>query len=244
MRIAYITLLVALLTIPAIARADEIPGPPLEKRAWLGVSVAPPPAALRHQLSVPDGIGLVVDFVIPKAPADQSGLQPYDLLTKIDDQWLVNTQQFAVLVRMHHAGDQVKLTYFREGKEQTATATLVDHEVPRPGEGDEWPWPGQGLPPLPGRGVQGLPQPHFGPESTITWLNGNRQISIDHADGHMNLTVTDPHNGKIILQSPIDTQEQRDALPQDIREVVKKLLRYDSNGEKRSPSAATTKPAE
>src|SRR5438046_1432237 len=98
MRFGTLTILLAALTLPELAHAqDSTPPKPdastpvqLEKKAWIGISVSPAPAALRHQLKTPDGIGLVIEFVQPKSPADETGLKPFDLLVKLDDQWLVN----------------------------------------------------------------------------------------------------------------------------------------------------------
>jgi hypothetical protein len=46
-----------------------------EKGAYLGVSTTPAPQVLRQQLSLPRGVGLVVDSVAPKSPAEQAGPQ-------------------------------------------------------------------------------------------------------------------------------------------------------------------------
>ena len=69
------------------------------------VSASAVQAAARH--------GLVIKSTEKDGPAEQAGLQENDLITKLDDQWLVNSQQFGVLVRMHKPGDEVTLTGLR-----------------------------------------------------------------------------------------------------------------------------------
>jgi membrane-associated protease RseP (regulator of RpoE activity) len=84
---------------------------------------------LRKQLRLPEGFGLVVDFVEPGSPAAAAGLEPYDVLTRLDDQRLVNPQQLAVLVRTFDADAQVTLTVVREGGERQVPVKLVERDV-------------------------------------------------------------------------------------------------------------------
>jgi len=81
-----------------------------EKAAFLGVSGSPVMPALREQLKLPKGVGLVVEHVEPKSPAEEAGIKQYDVLHKIGDQLLVNAHQLAVLVRMHKPDEEVTLT--------------------------------------------------------------------------------------------------------------------------------------
>lgn len=107
------------------------PGPgEMEKVAYLGVETQPVDPTVAAQLGLPRGTGVVVRRVAEGSPA-ASLLQQHDVLTKLDDQVLVNMGQLTVLVRNHKAGDEVKLTYIRGGKEATAKAKLGEREVPK-----------------------------------------------------------------------------------------------------------------
>ncbi len=109
---------------------DGPPGPvEMEKVAYLGVETMPVDPTVAAQLSLPRGTGAVVRRVAEGSPA-ASLLQKFDILTKLDDQILVNVRQLTVLVRNHKAGDEVKLTYIRGGKETTVKAKLGEREVP------------------------------------------------------------------------------------------------------------------
>jgi hypothetical protein len=102
----------------------------MEKVAYLGVETMPVDPTVAAQLGLPRGTGVVVRRVADGSPA--SGLlQQHDVLTKLDDQILVNMAQLTVLVRNHKVGDEVKLTYVRNGKEATARAKLAEREVPK-----------------------------------------------------------------------------------------------------------------
>ena len=75
-----------------------------EKAGFLGVTASPVSAALRDQLGLTRGMGLVVDFVAKDSPAQAAGLKVHDVLTKFDDQLIVNIEQLAVLVRSKKDG--------------------------------------------------------------------------------------------------------------------------------------------
>lgn len=133
-----------------------------EKGAWLGLGASSPEAVVRKQLKLPAGTGLVVDTVVPDSPAGKAGLQKYDVLTKLDDQLLVNVQQLSVLVRAHKPGDDVKLTLVREGQLTTVTAKLVEKDL-EPLEEAGAPPHADGFPPHPeGREFRMRPMPPGG----------------------------------------------------------------------------------
>jgi hypothetical protein len=101
-----------------------------EKVTYLGVETAPVSRTLCVQLGLPRDTGLVVTSVLDKSPAAEV-LKEDDVLTKLDDQLLVNTPQLGVLVRARKEGDEARLTVIRGGKEITVKARLAVHEVPR-----------------------------------------------------------------------------------------------------------------
>lgn len=206
------------------------------KGAWIGISTSPAAPALRKQLKLPDGTGLVVDFVEPRSPAQEADLKQYDLLEKLNDQLLINAEQFAVLVRTFKPGEEVKLTLVREGKRQEVRVKLGEHEVPRVLLNFQV-TPFQPMAPRPAPGMAPVPPsyPGFGganpagpalstpPESSLTWLDGKRAITLTTRDGHSLLTASDGPSGKVLYATPVDTQEQRAKLPRDIRDRLSLL---------------------
>ena len=106
----------------------------LERAAYLGIATAPATPVLRKHLKLPEGVGLVVDFVEPGSPAAVAGIQPHDVAHRLNDQILVNPQQLAVLVRTFEPGTAVTLRVFRGGKPIDGRVTLGEREVgPLPG---------------------------------------------------------------------------------------------------------------
>jgi hypothetical protein len=104
-----------------------------EKVTYLGVGTAAVSRTLSSQLGLPKDVGLVVVTVMAKSPAADV-LKEDDVLTKFDDQVLVNQPQLSVLVRAKKEGDEVKLTVVRAGKEMTVKTKLAVHEVPKQGD--------------------------------------------------------------------------------------------------------------
>src|SRR2546423_14739718 len=51
---------------------------PKEPVTFLGVETSNVPRVLSEQLGLPQGFGLVVDYVVPNSPAAAAGLQPSD----------------------------------------------------------------------------------------------------------------------------------------------------------------------
>ncbi len=114
--------------------------PAARKVTYLGVATSPADETVGRQLNLPEGVGLVVNYVEPKGPA-KDALRKHDVLHKLGDQILINPPQLAVLIRMHKAGETASLTVIRGGKSQAVDVTLGEESVPP--RRDAWRmWPG------------------------------------------------------------------------------------------------------
>jgi serine protease Do len=215
---------------------------PLAKETvtFLGIETAAAEPALAKQLNLPRDTGLVVREIVPDSPA--SGvLEPYDILTKFQDQILIESRQLAVLVRARQPGDEVQLSLIRGGKELTVKVKLAQHEVPK------------------FAGLQDLQQ-HRNKEAErmFTLMQADRhpfsadRIIIDKGDGnerktivntgHSNVIYTDDQgtlelkiddgqktlkatgkDGKVVFSGPINTEQERKALPADVLPRLKNV---------------------
>jgi hypothetical protein len=97
----------------------------LRDRSWLGVAIEEASEALGAQLGLAPGVGLLVTYVAPDSPAAKAGLEKNDVLVELEGQALVHPAQLRKLVQVRKEGDTVELTFYRAGKKQTASATLV-----------------------------------------------------------------------------------------------------------------------
>jgi putative serine protease PepD len=71
------------------------------------------------------GDGAQVKSLVNGGPAAQAGLQTGDVITKIDNRAISDTDALIAAVRAHNIGDTVTVTYIRNGQTQTAKVTLV-----------------------------------------------------------------------------------------------------------------------
>jgi len=68
--------------------------------------------------------GAQVQSVESGGAADKAGLEKGDVITKVDNEVIDGSESLVATVRGHRPGDTVTLTYLRDGKTRTTTATL------------------------------------------------------------------------------------------------------------------------
>ncbi len=105
----------------------------------LGASLAPAEGAVRAQLNLPEGQGIVVVSIAPGGPAEQVGLKADDILLTLGGKPLDTPESLAV--RLKEAGeDAVELALVRGGKPQalrvkprySVTFAPAEPEKPQP----------------------------------------------------------------------------------------------------------------
>jgi membrane-associated protease RseP (regulator of RpoE activity) len=86
-----------------------------ENPYWIGVSVNSVEPALRSQLQLPDGQGLIVNDVVKESPASKTDLKVNDILLEVDGKPLPDSAKLADVVRSH--GEKpIQFHVIREGK--------------------------------------------------------------------------------------------------------------------------------
>ena len=90
----------------------------------LGISYAPLNPAISAMLGIKERQGDVVINVAANSSAAQAGLQPRDVITKIDGQTLQDDSALPMIIHMHKPGDTLTLTVLRGSKEMTMKVTL------------------------------------------------------------------------------------------------------------------------
>jgi len=106
--------------------------------AWLGVATDEAPEVLTLQMNLGPGVGLAVTFVAEDSPAAKAGLERNDVLVAFDDQALVLPAQLRKLVQSREEGDTVLLTFYRNGKQQTAEVSLGKSQLGPWGDAEAW----------------------------------------------------------------------------------------------------------
>jgi hypothetical protein len=65
---------------------------------WIGIDGTPPDEALRAQLEIPPGRGLLVNQVVEESPAAKAGLKQYDVLLACQDKPLAEIAELAKII--------------------------------------------------------------------------------------------------------------------------------------------------
>ena len=96
-----------------------------------GGAQARPAAARRVTFgAVPDfafqGTGVRLSGVTPGSPAEKTGLKEGDVITKVGGTAVASLAEFSNVLRGLTAGQSVDVVYLRDGREQTATVTVVE----------------------------------------------------------------------------------------------------------------------
>lgn len=68
--------------------------------------------------------GVILMSVKAASPADQAGLQKYDVITKIDGEEITSSTDLQSALYKKSVGDTMEVTYYRESKEQTVKVEL------------------------------------------------------------------------------------------------------------------------
>jgi serine protease DegS len=93
-------------------------------RGWLGVEVERISPELAASFSLPNQDGIVVSGVYPNGPAQKAGLQPGDILIKIDNVPAVDGRQSMNQVARSRPGDRITIEVLRNNKPFTLTGIV------------------------------------------------------------------------------------------------------------------------
>jgi putative serine protease PepD len=104
----------------AVKVADQLIRDGHATHAQIGISVADATATV---VGAP-GIGATVNAVAPGGPAAAAGLRPGDVITKVGERLVTDSDSLIVSVRSHDPGSKLPLTYIREGRTTTTSVTL------------------------------------------------------------------------------------------------------------------------
>lgn len=82
----------------------------------------------KETFNLPDEVkkGVILERVEPMSPADRAGLQQYDVIVALDGTEIQDTHDLRKhLYTKKKIGDELEVTFYRDGKKETTTITLV-----------------------------------------------------------------------------------------------------------------------
>jgi hypothetical protein len=95
---------------------------------YLGVRLTDLTPELRTHFGVGEDNGVMISKVIEDTPAWQAGLEVGDIITAVDGQEVTSGGSLAQTIRSREEGDQVSLEIWRDGRLESITATLDEHQ--------------------------------------------------------------------------------------------------------------------
>ncbi len=102
------------------------------QRTLLGISyanVTDTYALFRYGVNIPNNIttGVVVISTVEGSGAEKAKLQKGDIITKINDEDVLNKAYLKYILYKYNVGDEIELTYIRDGKEMSTKVTLTEN---------------------------------------------------------------------------------------------------------------------
>ena len=94
------------------------------KRPYIGISGSSVSSTISERYNVPEGI--YVEEVEKDSPAEKSGLQKADIITKIEGKDVKSVNELNKIKYTYNIGDTIKLTIVRNNEEMEISITLVE----------------------------------------------------------------------------------------------------------------------
>ncbi len=121
----------AALTLQLVADTDEdvkqrvrFFGQPKETpKYWIGIRMTPVPEPLAAHIG---GEGVMVSNIVIESPADQAGIERYDVIIRFDGRDIVEPADLSAVIAEMKPGRKAKLTVLRGGQKQNLSIRPVD----------------------------------------------------------------------------------------------------------------------
>jgi serine protease Do len=106
--------------------AAEIIAKGYVSRPYLGISLVTVTPSIISSYNLATEEGAMIYQVVAGTPAEQAGLQDYDVITRIDGEVVTTADDVVLAIRAHQIGDTIEITYYRGTRETTTSAKLVE----------------------------------------------------------------------------------------------------------------------
>jgi serine protease Do len=102
-------------------------------RAWLGIAMRPVNERVVERYHMDRPKGVIIEQVMDDSPAKKAGLKPLDIILKINDEDVFQSNEVQNTIALKNPGDIVKLTILRDGKEKEIRVKLGQKDTGKEG---------------------------------------------------------------------------------------------------------------
>lgn len=82
-----------------------------------------------YNKKLPVDSGIIVAKVYEGSPADKAGIQPGDIITKIDNNSITDNENLKAVLYKYNVDDKAEVSILRDGKERTIEMVFTDYSV-------------------------------------------------------------------------------------------------------------------
>ena len=105
------------------------------RRGLLGVSISPIDSEIAEALNASVKSGALITEIVPDSAAEAAGLRVDDIVVGVDNEKIDSAQALSNAIGLRASGDNVDITYIRDGRTRHTTAKLRQRQVTRsPGQ--------------------------------------------------------------------------------------------------------------
>ncbi len=94
-------------------------------RGWLGIEAQDLTAALAESFQLPDTNGVLISGILRNGPADDAGLLPGDVVTRINDTPVANASEAMKIISAQKPDTLIELGGMRQGQPFAVRARVI-----------------------------------------------------------------------------------------------------------------------
>ncbi|MBD3288316.1 Do family serine endopeptidase [candidate division KSB1 bacterium] len=106
-------------------------------RAWLGISMRAVTETIAERFDLDRPKGVLINQVMEDSPAENAGLKSLDIILKIDDKKIDQTNEVQNTIALKNPGDTVTLTILRDGEQKEIRVKLGQRDTGKEENEDE-----------------------------------------------------------------------------------------------------------